>query len=55
MNPEYDIRTYKFPQVEKQEWSDVFPDVDELLLTLLSYVMVYSPAERATAIEVLSL
>jgi hypothetical protein len=54
MNPEYDISNYQFPQLEKKEWSQMFPEADPLLLKLLKSVMVYSPEERATALEVLA-
>jgi len=55
MNPEYDIKTYKFPEIQKKYWNEVFPDADNLLLKVLNRVMVYSPRERLTAIEILAL
>lgn len=55
MNPEYDLKTYNFPHVEKKNWKNIFPDTDPLLIELLSRVMVYSPESRATAMEVLAL
>ena len=54
MNEEYDIRTYKFPHLVKKEWKEVFPDAEPLLLQLLNKIMVFSPSDRATAMELLA-
>ena len=49
------MTTYQFPRIEKKEWRKVFPEADPLLLRVLDRVMIFSPHERATAIEVLSM
>jgi len=55
MNPQYELKSFKFPKYQKISWKQIFPETDHLLLNLLSHVMAYSPLERATAIKVLSL
>lgn len=54
MNPDYDIKEFKFPRIKKKEWNSIFPTTDKLLLSMIDQIMVYSPKDRLKAVEALS-
>lgn len=50
MNPEYDLKDYKFPNIKsksflqvKYHFIQIFPNTDPLLISLLEQIMIYSP------------
>jgi hypothetical protein len=57
MNPEYDLKDYKFPNIKNKLLSKVnsflllklFPNTDPLLINLLEQIMIYAPKERLNA------
>lgn len=61
MNPEYDLKDYKFPNIKNKLLSKVnsflllklFPNTDPLLINLLEQIMIYAPKERLNAAQAL--
>jgi serine/threonine protein kinase len=44
---------FNFPLVQKQPWSEIFPDVSAELVDFLSKLLVYSPSDRYGPVECL--